>query len=94
MNPLELDPQNPRRDFLKKLSAAGLAALMAPEPRLLGADAEGAPVVAPKPRADACILLWMGGGMAAPSLCPSNWMPRPTCGTFTASRSIMKTKPG
>ena len=66
MNPLELDPQNPRRDFLKKLSAAGLAALMAPEPRLLGADAAGAPLVAPTPRADACILLWMGGGMAAP----------------------------
>ena len=49
MNPLELDPQNPRRDFLKKLSAAGLAALMAPEPRLLGADAAGAPLVAPTP---------------------------------------------
>ncbi|MEO6742059.1 MAG: twin-arginine translocation signal domain-containing protein, partial [Chthoniobacteraceae bacterium] len=62
MNSLPLDPQNTRRDFLKKLSAASIAAMMAREPRLLAADG----VKHPKPTADACILLWMGGGMAAP----------------------------
>ena len=62
MNPLPPDPQNTRRDFLKKLSAAGIAAMMAREPRLLAADG----VKHPKPKADACILLWMAGGMAAP----------------------------
>lgn len=61
MNPLSLDPDQPRRDFLKKLSAASLAALMARAPR---ASAEM--IAQPKPTADACILLWMGGGMAAP----------------------------
>jgi len=62
MNPLPLDPQNTRRDFLKKLSAAGVAAMMAREPRLLAADKSRQT----KPTADACILLWMAGGMAAP----------------------------
>ena len=62
MNPLPLDPQNTRRDFLKKLSAASIAAMMARESRLLAGD----DVKHPKPRADACILLWMAGGMAAP----------------------------
>ncbi len=61
MNPLSLDPDQPRRDFLKKLSAASLAAMMARAPR---ASAET--IVQPKATADACILLWMGGGMAAP----------------------------
>lgn len=61
MHPLSLDPDQPRRDFLKKLSAASLAAMMARAPR---ASAET--INQPKPTADACILLWMGGGMAAP----------------------------
>lgn len=61
MNPLSLDPDQPRRDFLKKLSAASLAAMMARAPR---ASAET--ISQPKATADACILLWMGGGMAAP----------------------------
>jgi uncharacterized protein (DUF1501 family) len=61
MQPLSLDPDQPRRDFLKKLSAASMAALMARAPR---ASAET--IVQPKATADACILLWMGGGMAAP----------------------------
>ncbi len=68
MNPLPLDPQNTRRDFLKKLSAAGIAAMMAREPRLLAA----AGVKHPKPTADSCILLWMAGGMAA----PDTWDPK------------------
>ncbi|MDB6078469.1 MAG: hypothetical protein JWO82_2216, partial [Akkermansiaceae bacterium] len=62
MNPLELDPDQPRRDFLKKLSAASMAALMANAPRAFAEEA----VEHPKATADACILLWMGGGMAAP----------------------------
>jgi uncharacterized protein (DUF1501 family) len=62
MNPLELDPDQPRRDFLKKLSAASMAALMANAPRARAEEA----VEHPKATADACILLWMGGGMAAP----------------------------
>jgi hypothetical protein len=61
MNPLPLNPAHPRRDFLKKLSAASLAALSASAPR-----ARAAGVVHPPPTADACILLWMAGGMAAP----------------------------
>jgi uncharacterized protein (DUF1501 family) len=61
MTPLPLDPEQPRRDFLKKLSAASVAALMARGPR---ASAEV--IIQPKATADACILLWMGGGMAAP----------------------------
>ncbi len=61
MQTLPLDPEQPRRDFLKKLSAASIAALMARAPR---ASAET--IVQPTATADACILLWMGGGMAAP----------------------------
>lgn len=45
------------------MTAATLAALAAGEPRALPAD-ELPP--APPPTADACILLWMAGGMAAP----------------------------
>ncbi len=61
MQPLPLDPEQARRDFLKKLSAASIAALMARAPR-----AAAETIVQPKATADACILLWMGGGMAAP----------------------------
>jgi Protein of unknown function (DUF1501) len=50
-----------RRDFLRQMSAAALAALAAGEPRLLAE-----PTPQPKATADTCILLWMAGGMAAP----------------------------
>ncbi len=61
------DPSAPhyiqRRDFVKSLSAAATAALMTGAPRnVFGSDA----IEHPKATADACILLWMGGGMAAP----------------------------
>lgn len=68
MKPL-LDPSLPpavaRREFLKSLAAATTAAWAAGAPRPALAAA-GPPAPQPAPRADACILLWMGGGMAAP----------------------------
>ena len=65
MHPLALDPAQPRRDFLKKLSAASLAALMARAPRAAAADTADT-VHQPAATADSCILLWLAGGMAAP----------------------------
>jgi hypothetical protein len=53
-----------RRDFLRATGAAALAAMAAGEPR--PACAADGPADHPVPRADACILLWMAGGMAAP----------------------------
>jgi hypothetical protein len=55
-----------RREFLRAMAAAGAATLMAGEPRLLSAEDSGAAVTHPAAKADACILLWMAGGMAAP----------------------------
>jgi hypothetical protein len=52
-----------RREFLRGMTAAGLATLAAGAPRPLRADE---PVRHPTPTADTCILLWMAGGMAAP----------------------------
>lgn len=52
-----------RRNFLKKMSAASAATLAMGAPRAFG-DSEDANH--PEPTADACILLWMAGGMAAP----------------------------
>ncbi len=52
-----------RRDFLRQMSTAALAALAGGQPRW----AEGSEtLVHPKPTADTCILLWMAGGMASP----------------------------
>jgi hypothetical protein len=60
-----LDPRAPeaihRRHFVKQLAAAGLATLAAGEPR-----AHASSISQPTPTADACIVLWMAGGMAAP----------------------------
>ena len=50
-----------RRDFLRKLAAASAATLAMPSPRLLAEE-----ISHPEAKADCCILLWMGGGMAAP----------------------------
>ncbi len=62
-----------RRDFLKGLSAASLAALMAQAPKSF---ADEKPIEHPKPTADACILLWMAGGMAAPdTFDPKRYLP-------------------
>ncbi|UUO09149.1 DUF1501 domain-containing protein [Blastopirellula sp. J2-11] len=54
-----------RRDFLQQLSAASAAAWMSGVPQLVSASEEAA-IQQPKPKADACILLWLAGGMAAP----------------------------
>src|SRR5262245_54031361 len=52
-----------RRDFLRQMSAATLAALAGPAPR---SPRAAEPVQHPTPTADTVILLWMAGGMAAP----------------------------
>lgn len=65
----ETDPTAPpsvvRREFLRSMSAAAAAAMASSAPRSLKAD-DPAQAEHPKSTADACILLWMGGGMAAP----------------------------
>lgn len=55
-----------RRDFLKQLAAGTAAAMAAGAPRLLAFTSGGEKIIHPKATADACILLWMGGGMGAP----------------------------
>jgi len=62
------DEQNPsltRRRFLQALSASSAAAMMTGVPQLVRAD-RGEGAAQPEPTADAVILLWMAGGMAAP----------------------------
>lgn len=71
-----IDPALPehivRRDFLRQMAAASAAALAVREPRLHADES----VDHPKPTADACILLWMGGGMAAPdTFDPKKYVP-------------------
>lgn len=58
---LDFDFQN-RRQFLRSMSTAAAATLALSEPRLQAEDA----IKHPTAKADACILLWMAGGMAAP----------------------------
>ncbi|MCU0872737.1 MAG: DUF1501 domain-containing protein [Pirellulaceae bacterium] len=65
-----------RRDFLKQLAAAGTAALMAGESRRLFAAPGSEAIEQPVPKADACIVLWMAGGMAAPdTFDPKRYVP-------------------
>lgn len=54
-----------RREFLTRLAAASSAALASGAHRSLASENLG-DIEHPRPSADACILLWMGGGMAAP----------------------------
>jgi hypothetical protein len=72
----EFDPQAPasivRRDFIRQLAAAGTAAWMTGAPQMV----KGAALQHPKAKADACILLWMAGGMAAPeTFDPKRYVP-------------------
>jgi hypothetical protein len=61
------EPERPtRREFLRAMAAAGAAAVASGEPRWVLADGSGEAIEQPRPKADACILLWMAGGMAAP----------------------------
>lgn len=71
------DPSMPRREmrrqFLKQMATATAATMMLGEPRRLAMAGE---VEQPKPTADACILLWMAGGMAAPdTFDPKRYVP-------------------
>ncbi len=65
----EIDPQMPdsivRRDFLRMLAAASTAAMAMSAPRELRGEGS-LHVEQPAATADSCILIWMGGGMAAP----------------------------
>src|SRR5688572_2718523 len=68
--------RNTRRNFLQQLAAAGAAALLANEPRLLSAAPGREKIAHPTATADSCIILWMGGGMAAPdTFDPKKYVP-------------------
>jgi uncharacterized protein (DUF1501 family) len=61
-----------RRMFLQQIAAAAATTLTFREPKLLAEET----VEHPHPTADACILIWMGGGMAAPdTFDPKNYVP-------------------
>lgn len=66
--PFESDPRAPkaevRREFLKHLATAASATLAMGAPKHLLADQHA--VIHPAAKADAIIVLWMGGGMGAP----------------------------
>lgn len=80
MTDFDFDPTLPeavaRRRFLQQLMLGSAAALMANEPRRLQAAPNGDVIIQPKAKADSCILLWMGGGMAAPdTFDPKKYVP-------------------
>ena len=71
---MNLNEQLARRDFLKSLGA-GAAAALATNGGKLWANTED-PVVHPEASADACILIWLAGGMAAPdTFDPKRYLP-------------------
>ncbi len=71
----ENEPLLERRTLLKALSAAATTAWMANEPTLVSAKPDSK-IEHPAPKADACILLWMAGGMAAPeTFDPKRYVP-------------------
>ena len=59
---MNIPEQIQRRDFIKQLGLASTAALATNGTQAWGNDI----VIHPKSKADSCILIWMGGGMAAP----------------------------
>lgn len=64
-----------RREFLQAMGVATAAAMATEAPRLSTA-AEEEKLEHPKAKADACILLWMAGGMAAPeTFDPKRYVP-------------------
>jgi hypothetical protein len=63
-----------RRDFLKQLSAASMAALGCGGTRVWGGPK--ATLIQPRAKADSCILIWLAGGMAAPdTFDPKRYLP-------------------
>jgi hypothetical protein len=61
-----------RRQFIKQLGLASTAALATSGTRLWANEQ----IMHPSARADSCILLWMGGGMAAPdTFDPKTYLP-------------------
>jgi hypothetical protein len=65
-----------RRAFLQAMAASSAAALAAGEPKWVRADDAGKTIQLPRAKADACILLWMAGGMAAPeTIDPKRYLP-------------------
>src|SRR3954451_2338604 len=65
-----------RREFLAAMAAASAATWMSGAPRPLLADESGEAIEQPRAKADACILLWMAGGMAAPeTFDPKSYLP-------------------
>ena len=63
-----------RRDFLKQLSAASVAALGCGGTRAWGESK--ATIIHPRAKADSCILIWLAGGMAAPdTFDPKRYLP-------------------
>lgn len=62
-----------RREFLKKVGAASAAALACGSTRVW---ADTGPIIHPTAKADACIIIWLAGGMAAPdTLDPKRYLP-------------------
>jgi hypothetical protein len=77
---LENDPDMPatevRRDFLKKLAMAAATTTAMGEPKRLLAMQDGSNFTNPTAKADAIIVLWMGGGMGAPdTFDPKRYVP-------------------
>ena len=69
-----LNPMNNRREFLKTASSATLAALAAGVPQQAIGSAPRSKW--PEAKADSIIILWMGGGMAAPdTFDPKRYVP-------------------
>lgn len=64
-HPTTKHAQLTRRELLQQLSAASAATMAMGTPRLL-ASSPGLSVEQPEATADACILIWLAGGMAAP----------------------------
>ena len=69
---MNIPEQIQRRDFIKQLGLASTAALATNGTQAWANDV----VIHPKAKADACILIWMAGGMAAPdTFDPKRYLP-------------------
>jgi len=65
-------PEQSRRNFLRMIGASTAATFLGGAPRAMGADK----IRHPEAKADACILLWMAGGMAsAETFDPKAYLP-------------------